>query len=107
MITANATVTLYRYNEETDSYARKIFRGVSVHARTKTQFSDRGDGFVDASACTVRIETDRALGISTDDYVFVGVGGAVPDKARCFKVMSFVDNRRGAALGHWRIECGE
>ena len=35
------------------------------------------------------------------------INGLVSSITQFLSIISFADNRRGAALGHWRIECGE
>lgn len=106
MTCANADITLYHYDENADEYLPRVFRGVSVHWRNAVDFSDRSDGFVNGSSCTVRIETSEKIAVSCDDYVLLGAETAELDKGKCLKVSAFSDNRRGRALGHWRIECG-
>lgn len=104
MISRNGDITIYHYDADTEEYTGTVYRGVSIYRSTITAFSDRGDGFVNSSSCRIRIETGADIAVSTDDYVFMGIGRGSFDKARCMKVTNFADNRRGS-LGHWRIDC--
>ncbi len=98
----DGTVTVYHYDEATESYSRCVYSGCSVHTVLKAVPSENGARY--DNLCTVRIPADDVLPIGLGDYVFDGVGADGPDKRSCRTVVRVCDNRRGI-LRHWRLDC--
>ena len=104
MLSANGSITVYHYDEESGQYTRQIIKGASIFTRYGAKFSDRGDGFIYNNKCVIRIWSSDMIDISTDDYILIGAGGEDFDRSECFKVTSVTDNRRGLSK-HLKIEC--
>lgn len=98
----NGDITLYHLQED-ETYLPRLYRGVSICARTMTVPAHHGVQSDDL--CVVRIPTGEAVLVAIGDCVLLEASQqATPDKARCRRVVGFSDNRRGCTP-HWRIVC--
>ena len=104
MLSANGSITVYHFDEESEQYTRQIIKGASVFTKCGAKFSDRGDGFVYNNKSVIRIWSADLIDITTNDYILIGAGSEELDRSRCFKVTSVTDNRRGLNK-HLKIEC--
>ena len=101
-MTCNGDITVYHYNEETETYKKSYFPRV-FKGHTEKLISEKG-GVSSSDIARVRIPTKLDIGIEKNDYVYFGSSDAqTPDKEKCLKVMAIRDNRFGANP-HWRID---
>ena len=106
MISANGSITIYHYDEETETYIIAQYPTASIYHGSKTIPQD--GNLISQGFCKIRIPTSEKINISTNDYVYLGITDEELDKSKCLKVMAFGDNRRGSSqMHHWRIECYE
>lgn len=106
MISVNGSVTIYHYDEESESYTLAQYPEASIYHTTKTATQD--GNFISQGFCKIRIPTVKQIDISTNDYIYLGITDKELDKSKCLKVAAFGDNRRGSKqMHHWRIECYE
>ena len=101
---SNGSITVYHYDDESGEYISTVYPEASIYRGKR--ITVRGSGFVNDSFLRIRVETEKEIPISTDDYVYLGSTDAPIDKNACMKVIGYGDNRRGN-LPHWRIECGQ
>ena len=106
MISVNGSITIYHYNEATESYTLTQHTAASIYHGIKTVAQD--GNLISRGFCRIRIPTSKHIDISTDDYIYLGLTEKELDKSKCIKVTAFGDNRRGSKpMHHWRIECYE
>ncbi len=101
-MTCNGDITVYHYDEETETYIRSYFPEV-FKGYTEKLTSEKG-GVSSSDIARVRIPTEQDVLIEKNDYVYFGSSDAPsPDKDKCLKVMAIRDNRFGVNP-HWRLD---
>lgn len=105
-MTTNASITVWHYIEEKETYARSVFEHVSMHRVKKNAASlNSRSGMRRDNCCKIRIPVTEDIKVYIGDYIRSGIhAGKLPDRLSDMKVKEIADNRRGG-VPHWRISC--
>lgn len=98
----NTAVTVWHYNEESETYVRRVFE--NAHWYDIDGVSGEKGGKCDDAKATVRIFSDET--VTAGDYVRRGTFFEDrPDKSQCLLIASIADNRDVPLLSHRKLVC--
>lgn len=96
----NNSITIYHLNDN-EEWCCNIYSKASIY-KALGILGEKA-GIKNSDTLKIRIFTNKDIMLHKDDYIYIGIGDMIPDKAKCFKVKEFADRRIGANP-HWRIE---